>query len=132
MSGPRTAALDPVSGALVRFAAVGALTTLLDFAVFSGLVVGLGFEAGVANVASYSCGIVVSFLLNRFWTFHGRATEVRGAFGRFLTTHMVGLLISTAVVAGLATMLSDQVAKIASVPIVFAWNFAVSNRWVFR
>ena len=74
----------------------------------------------------------MSFLLNRFWTFGQRATGVSGSFGRFVATHTGGLLLSTLVVAGLATMIPDQAAKVVSVPIVFVWNYALASRWVFR
>lgn len=133
MSGPRisTARLGG-QPALGRFAAVGALTTILDFVLFSALVGSFGLIAGIANMLSYSCGIVASFLLNRYWTFGQRPVDARGAFGRFVVTHAAGLGLSTLLVAGLATFLPDQLAKIASVPIVFVWNFALANRWVFR
>jgi len=49
---------------VLKFGVVGIVNTAVDFALFSGLTVGLGARAIPANVASYSVGIATSFLLN--------------------------------------------------------------------
>lgn len=63
-------------GQAIRFGAVGVLNTAVGF----GLIV-LAMRAGVsplpANALGYAGGIVVSFLLNRAWTF-GTGDRPRG------------------------------------------------------
>ena len=58
-----------VDATLIRFVVIGLVTTLMDLVLFSALTSGAGINPVVANVFSYSCGIVTSFLLNRSWTF---------------------------------------------------------------
>lgn len=114
---------------LLRFATVGAITTLLDVALFSALVAAAAPPA-TANLVSYSCGIAVSYLLNRSWTFRVRHSHAQAL--KFCAATLTGLLISTALVAALATLMPPTLAKILSVPAVFAWNYLTARLWVFR
>ncbi|WP_018185271.1 GtrA family protein [Kaistia granuli] len=114
---------------LLRFAAVGAITTLLDISLFTALVAA-GAPPAPANLVSYSCGIVVSYALNRSWTFGVGHNPVQAL--KFGASTLTGLLISTVLVAALATLLPPAVAKVLSVPVVFAWNYLTARLWVFR
>lgn len=114
---------------LVRFALVGAVTTTLDFALFTALVAA-GSAPVSANILSYSCGILVSYLLNRSWTFRAGRSHVQAL--KFVLSTLTGLLISTCLVAVLASLIPPALAKILSVPVVFAWNYLVARLWVFR
>ncbi len=123
-----------VDGTLVRFATVGAITTILDVVLFGLLAVGMDIPPVPANVVSYSCGIITSFALNRTWTFGiGRSAggAERHAF-RFVLSNLAGLLLSSGLVAVFTLLLPDFVAKLISVPLVFIWNYSVARFWVFR
>ena len=123
-----------VDATLVRFAVIGLVTTTLDLVLFSLLAVGAGVPAVAANVVSYSCGIVTSFVLNRSWTF-GVAMDAPGVSRhaiRFLASNIAGLLLSSVLVGLLVLVLPDVAAKVVSVPLVFVWNYAVARFWVFR
>ena len=48
---------------------VGVLNFLVDFGVLSLLNLALGWPLVISNVISYTCGVVNSFIFNRFWTF---------------------------------------------------------------
>lgn len=114
---------------LARFAAVGAVTTLLDMVLFNTLYF-LGARPTLSNLVSYSCGIAVSYMLNRTWTFRAAHSRVQAV--KFVAATLTGLLISTAIVTGLALTIPAPVAKVISVPIVFVWNYLASRLWVFR
>lgn len=114
---------------LLRFATVGAITTLLDIALFMTLVAASAPPAA-ANLVSYSCGIVVSYALNRSWTFGVRHSNAKAL--KFLAATLTGLLISTVLVTALSTLMPPPLAKILSVPAVFAWNYLTARLWVFR
>ncbi len=53
----------------VKFQCVGVVNFIVDYGVLTLLNTVLGWPVGIANTISYSCGIVNSFLLNRYWTF---------------------------------------------------------------
>jgi putative flippase GtrA len=114
---------------LLRFATVGAITTTLDFVLFTSFVA-TGAAPGPANTLSYSCGILVSYVLNRSWTFRARHSHLQAL--KFVLGTLTGLVISTCLVALLARWIPAPLAKILSVPPVFAWNYLVARLWVFR
>lgn len=119
---------------LMRFAAVGAIATAIDFGVFSGLVLAGGVSAGLSNVISYATSLVANFNLNRRWTFQQPkdAKTVARQGGRFLIVNAGGLALSTAIVVGLSALVPDLWAKVASVPVVFVYNYACAKLWVYR
>ena len=116
-------------GTVFRFAVVGAITTTLDLVLFAGLTAAAVTPA-LANVFSYSCGILLSYILNRAWTFGVEASRVQ-AF-KFVISTLTGLLISTLLVAVLMTIIPAMYAKLVSIPIVFGWNYLMARAWVFN
>ncbi|MCA1441631.1 GtrA family protein [Ensifer sp. IC4062] len=114
---------------MTRFAVVGAVTTALDFVLFTALVT-IGALPALANLFSYSCGILVSYLLNRSWTFGARGSPVLAL--KFVASTLAGLLISTCLVALFVMIMPAVIAKILSVPLVFIWNYLMARLWVFR
>jgi putative flippase GtrA len=127
------AALKQLAGSMdrtiVRFGIVGAITTTLDFVLFATLV-GMTAQPVISNVASYSCGLVVSYLLNRAWTF-GVDGNLAQAL-KFLLFICTGLLLSTVLVALMTMAIAPITAKLISVPIVFFWNYFTSRYLVFQ
>ncbi|GLZ30458.1 sugar translocase [Lentzea sp. NBRC 105346] len=114
---------------VVRFGLVGALNTLVDFALYVVLVGFLPLLA--ANFVSTSCGMVTSFVLNRGFTFRSS-----GPLGRqvvlFLLVTGTGLwVIQPLVLFGLAAF-GAVWAKLAAIGIGMVWNFALYNSFVFR
>ena len=114
---------------LLRFATVGAVTTVLDFSLFANLVAA-AVPPPYANVASYSSGIVLSYVLNRTWTFGASASRLQAL--RFGLSVLAGLMISTLLVALLAKAMPAIDAKLVSVPVVFGWNYLTARYWVFN
>ena len=126
-----------------RCLGVSVATTLLSAAVLVALVLGAGMNAGAANIVAVCCGIPVSYVANRRWTWRrtGRGSVVREVVP-FWILSLAGLLASTLVVAwvgGLAASWSDGARAIA-LPLAEAatfaglWlvQFAVLDRVIFR
>ena len=114
---------------LLRFATVGAITTVLDVILFAALTAA-AIPAALANVSSYSCGILVSYALNRSWTFAIGGSLLQAL--KFVLSTLFGLLLSTLLVALLITIIPAIHAKLISIPVVFAWNYLAARLWVFR
>ncbi|WP_075364026.1 GtrA family protein [Desulfosporosinus metallidurans] len=76
----------------LKFCLVGAVNTGVDFTVFT-VFSNLGVVLFVAQCISYTCGVLNSFLLNRTWTFRGRAQSSR-SFLRFLVLNLGTLTIT--------------------------------------
>lgn len=94
-----------------RFCLVGAVNTGVDFMVFA-LLSNLGVLLLPAQVVSYTCGILNSFLLNRKWTFSSRRRST-GQLLRFLLLNLFTLSITY----GLLVYFTDQ----------FGWSVLVSK-----
>lgn len=122
-----------ISAALWRFGMVGVLNTAVDIAVFTLLTRVWHVPPVFANPVSYGIGLVNSFVCNKFWTFGGTTQRVPVAaqFVRFSALNLAGLALSTLIV-GMLQSLGATTAKLISVPIVFAWNYWASRRFVYR
>lgn len=83
-----------------RYSLVGILNTLVTLLVIYGLKAGFGAGDYVANAAGYGVGLVMSFTLNRAYTF-GHEGAVFGAVVRFLVAFAICYAINLAVVAAL-------------------------------
>ena len=123
-----------IDSTLLRFGSVGAITTSLDFAVFTGLTKIAALAPIPANVLSYSCGILLSFLLNQRWTFRAHAYKKGNALqgAQFVIANLIGLTLSSAIVGVFVIILPDLFAKLLSIPLVFVWNYMAARFWVFR
>lgn len=122
------------SATTLRFAAVGAFTTLLDIALFWLATSILLAPTGIANIASYGTGVMVSFIANKVWTFRDRrqGDALLKQAMRFLALHVSSVALSTAVVVLLAMFTQLLVAKAISIPLVFIWNRIMTEIFVFN
>ncbi len=118
-----------LSYSFVRFAAVGGIGTLIDFILFYGLHVMLGWGLVVSNILSYSVGLTSSFFLNRCWTFKSTVTTRR--IWLSLLFGYVGLAINTALVLGLSDTMPVMFAKVIAVILVLAYNYLANKYLVF-
>ena len=117
----------------LKFGAVGIVNTALDVGLFSVLTLAVGIKATAPNVISYSTGKAMSFALNRAWTFRDRNRQRPWRrLGLFATGNLVGLALSTAVVASLVRAWGPLPAKAVSVGFTFAWNYVFANFIVFK
>lgn len=126
-----------------HFVAVGLTGTLLDFGVLILLKEVLGVPLLMANVLSYTAGIVNNFILNRLWTFSdARGKRLWTQFGQFAAVSAIGLLINTGIVllltAPLSALFSQAhanygylAAKLIATLVVLLWNFFLNRYWTF-
>lgn len=82
---------------IVKFAIVGVLNTLVDFAVFQALNLLLGWVY-IAQVVGYTCGIINSYLWNSNWTFRKQRTRSFREIALFVLVNLASLGVSLAVI----------------------------------
>ena len=127
-----------LSQQLIRFAVVGAFSTLLHLALFAAMVRG-GMSTQLANGTALVIATVANTAVNRLWTFEVSGRE------RLVTHHGQALLIFaitwTATTGALALLgLNDPDASImAATMVVLLANvlstgarFVAMRRWIFR
>ena len=96
---------------MAKFAIVGVLNTLVDFAVFQSLNLTLGWVYA-AQVIGYTAGIINSYLWNSNWTFREQRTRSLREMGLFLLVNLASLGVSL----GMIWLLRDVV--------------GITNEWV--
>lgn len=147
----------------IKFAVVGTSNFCLDFIILTLLskgltwpfvLHGLGWPVAISNTISYTCGIINSFILNRYWTFQirlkffdtyalkpGRVLKCGArirffsvAFMKFIFVNLISLGVNTLTMFILADLyhMGNLPAKIIAAAISFVVNFAGSKLLVFR
>lgn len=134
----------------IKFAIVGALGAITDFALLNVLVIFGGLPPIVANAFSFSAAVAQNFILNRTWTFpESQSRAMRNQLGQFALVSLVGLGINTIVFimvdlflrpilmdlvadGDLGFTLSYNLAKLIAIGVVLFWNFGVNRLWTYR
>lgn len=117
---------------LLRFCTVGLGNTVVDFTTFYLLNL-VGVPYLLAQMVSYSAGVVNSFFFNRRWTFRvSRQTNISEVV-RFIIVNGLALIVSS----GLLYILHDVshlnlwLDKVLATGCGFIVNFVGSRFWVF-
>ena len=82
---------------VLKFAVVGVLNTLVDFAVFQTLNLTLGWVYA-AQVFGYTFGIINSYLWNSNWTFREQRTRSLREVVLFVAVNLVSMGVSLGVI----------------------------------
>src|SRR5262245_28920103 len=119
------------SARFFRFSMVGVANTATDFVLFVFFVQAVGMHVAVANVLSYSVGVLQSFTINSAWTFRGFKGSKPKKFVVFCLVNVTSLAMSTALVWLLSLVIPLLAAKAASAAASLVVNFTLTRRLVF-
>jgi len=118
---------------MLRFAAVGAVGTLVQYLVLWIGVDLLHLSAAISSGMGYILGSIVNYLLNYKFTFRSEKSH-RDTATKYYAILIVGWCINT----GLMWLLADHLglnywlAQIFATGIAFLWNFTGSRLWAFK
>ena len=117
---------------LVRYGLVGAVATVVHYAVLVAAVEAAGWTAPLGSGLGAVVGAQVAYAGNRWFTFAHRG-EVGASWPRFQATALAGALVGMAIVAGgmrlgLHYLAAQAVATLAALLL----TFAVNRAWTFR
>lgn len=119
---------------MCKFGAVGVLNTTIDMGLFWLLHVKLGIPFIIANLISYSVGMLNSFILNKRWTFVD--TRDQGSIGRqlptFLAINALSLGLSSLILWVCIEPMGAMTAKLLATAVSFLVNFWANRTFVFR
>lgn len=132
--GPFLGRID--KGLIFAYMSSGALTTAADYATFTLIFSVANGGLLMATVVAYIIGLMVSYLLSRYWVFKkgaGRqsATTNLWRYGLFLA---VNLGITYAMLWALETWfaITPYVGKFIVGAFMFFWIYLGNTYWVFR
>ena len=120
----------------LRFLVIGCSNTIVSFAVYIMAIKFLPNSIGmtsVAQIVSYSAGILWSFIWNRLWVFQSKERVINEGF-RFLVVQ-ISLLLASALMIGLAVDIFNTHriwAWIIVMAIITLLNYALLKFWAFR
>jgi putative flippase GtrA len=118
---------------LVKYLLIGGSAVVIDLGLFLVLHHLADFGPLAAHSVSVPTSVVWSFLLNAFLNF--RTTDRLGArFVSFATVAAIGFLVGAGVIELLhgRVALSADLAKVVSLPLVFAVQYLLNSRVSFR
>ncbi len=119
---------------LVRFGLVGGLGFIVNLAVYTLFVHGVGVDYRVASVLAWIVAVANNFFWNRHWTFDAREGIAHHQAMRFLLVSLVTEVISLALLTvlveagGLTKVLAQAIAVAAATPLSFLGN----KLWSFK
>jgi putative flippase GtrA len=125
----------------VKFAIVGAIGAVIDFAVLNLMHGAFGWPLLGANTLSVSVAILSNFTWNRLWTYpESRSRRKREQLPQFALINLIGLGINNLIVVGLTAVFTNYIpdpwdynlAKAIAIGVVLFWNFGANRLWTYR
>ena len=118
----------------IKFQCVGVINFFVDLGVLTLLHGILGVGVVPSNIVSYSCGVINSFILNRYWTFKIKLKFFSLDFIKFVFVNIVSLLINTLAMHIFVNMYAfdTTLSKLIATAFSFTINFAGNKLLVFR
>jgi dolichol-phosphate mannosyltransferase len=119
---------------LGRFVAVGASGYVVNLAVFTVCVHGLGVNYLVAATLAFLVAVTNNFVWNRHWTFDARGVHAGFQAFRFFVVSVAAFLFNIAILyalvegAGLGKVPAQAIAIVLATPVSFVGN----KLWSFR
>jgi putative flippase GtrA len=118
---------------LGKFCTVGAAGYIVNLAVYTILLKGVGLHYIPAAVGSFLVAVANNYALNRIWTFRVERGHVGAQGWRFLVVSTVSLLANLAalhviVTAGVGEIAAQAIAIVLVTPL----NFVGNKLWSFR
>jgi putative flippase GtrA len=115
-----------------RFLAVGVVTTALHYGVLIALVEIWGMHPVLATTAGFVTAVLLSYILNRRYTFYQRPP-----FGPGLLKYYAAVSIGLALNAGTMAVLTGWgvyylLAQVVATGVALVWNFFAARVVVFR
>jgi len=119
---------------IIPFFFVGVFSSLVDIGIMYLMTTYLGVWYLYAAAFSYCCGIVVSYVANKYLTFHNKNRKTATQFATFATISVSCLIVNLGIVWLAVTFFSVTpiIAKIFATFCAFLWNYHGQSRFTFR
>jgi len=116
---------------MLRWVAVGASTTLIDYLIFITLYGPIN-SVIVANLFSASVSTSINYYAHHRWTFKSDQNHSRSGF-KYILNLIFWWLVSTSIIKAMILLSIDpKLAKLAPLLIIAPINYFVLNKIVFR
>jgi putative flippase GtrA len=118
---------------VLRFLAVGALATALQYVILIALVRWAAWDAVAASTLGFAVSMWANYALNKRYTFASDRSHVQ-ALPRFVATALCGLGLTAVGMFLLVSVLrlNYLLAQVIVTAGVTVWNFVLNRWWSFR
>lgn len=117
---------------MVLYAGVGALATVVHYAVLILCVEGLGWPPGASSPLGACAGAMVAYAGNRRVTFRDTTRPHAEALPRFAGVALVGAAGNGLIVGGLAALgVHYLLAQVVATGVVVVATYQINRRWTF-
>ena len=118
----------------LKYAIVGCMGTAIDLGSLYVFVEFLRINLLLAAAMSFILAVINNFLLNKYWTFQNKSSNIRKQFIKFLIVSMIGLLLTELFMSLLVYGLKIwyMASKLVTSGLVLMWNFLANKYWTFK
>jgi putative flippase GtrA len=120
---------------LVAYMVTGAVVTLADYGAFAALFSGMNMGLLTATVGAYIVGLVVSYVLSRYWVFRKSADRQSSitSMWRYIVFLAVNLGITYLMLWVMETWfgITPYIGKFVVNAFMFFWIYLGNTYWVF-
>ena len=117
-----------------KYAIVGCLGTAIDMGSLYVFVEFLHIHLLLAAAMSFILAVINNFILNKYWTFQNKSSNIRKQFIKFLIVSITGLLLTELFMALFVYDLKIwyMASKLITSGLVLIWNFLANKYWTFK
>lgn len=123
---------------IANYLVVGGLTTVLSLGVYYGSVLTFlnpdnEIQLQIANILSWTAGVVFSYFMNRIFVFESKEKNKIKEAGKFVSSRIITLLMDMAIMAIGVSLLkfNDKIVKLFSQVVITVSNYVFSKLFVF-
>ncbi len=118
---------------LFKFLVSGGTAAVVEYSVFLLLLDVLHVHILAANLISFFCGLVTSFVLNRKWVFKSD-NSIRSDFLRYFILAVINSSLSSLIIAFLVSGIGiiPYVAKLIVMITIAIWNYVIFSKFIFK
>ncbi len=123
-----------MSGRLIRFLISGGSAAAAEYLAFILLQMTLGESWLVlSQTASFACGFIVSFLLNRSWVFRSSGA-VKSELLKYIAVAGINLFAGNVAILLLTgpAELNQYISKLLVMMSIAGWNYLIFSKLVFK
>jgi len=118
----------------IKYGIVGCLGTAVDLGSLYLFVDYLHIPLLVATAISFMLAVINNFILNKYWTFQNKNSNIRKQFIKFMLVSITGLFLTEICMAFFVYVLKIwyMAAKLITSGLVLTWNFLANKYWTFK
>ncbi len=118
----------------VKYALVGFTGTAVDVGSLYVFVDFLHINLLAGTALSFILAVINNFVLNKYWTFQNRSSNIRKQFIKFLIVSLIGLFLTELCMVFFVYGLHIWylASKLLTSGLVLMWNFLANRYWTFK